>query len=1640
MKRYSCVKMRIMSSLQVVIFFVFILCSIGIASEDPNLTGWWKFDEGAGDVAYDSSGNGNHFTLILNYGYKTDPYYVQSDNFVPGVSGYCLQLDGKWQTAYTPHDDVLKPAKEMTISVWLKADTLEKAGLIYYKGDGGDYGASVNQISIEGSPGYFTFRFTLNAGGTRQRLDAPITAAQFADNQWHLYTCTYDGNDMKTYRDGVVIAQLNCPGEIGVCGRNNVYLGSLMNYCPTDNPGVVHYDGLMDDLRVYNKALTQQEIEVLMGLSEGATDPDPIHGEKSVYLDRILSWKPSGEAESFDIYLGSDFDAVENADNDSNEFMGNQPVDSNSFDPNGLESGVVYYWRIDEVNNLNVIKGHIWTFETVGIVDENLIGWWTFDEQAGNVAFDSSGNGNHATIAGSPLREEGVIGNAVVFFGTDEYAAVPNESDFDITGSITLSAWIKVAEYDTSTMCIISKSNSYSIFKDQGSGVITFLCVGLGRPVIGSINIVDGQWHHVAGVYDGTNKYIYIDGQLDISKAFVGAILTNDNNVRIGSDALSVNYEFNGSIDDARIYNKALAAGDIMALAGVRFSKAYSPDPEDGISYVATDKILSFVPGNYATSHDIYMGTGFEAVKDANTSSDEYKGNYSSASYAPTLELDTTYYWRVDEINDSDIWTGDVWSFKTLDEPMDPNLVGYWKLENRFGYKAYDASGNENHGKLCGYSEWSNCNLYDSLYLSSESVSGVEIEKEYPFDITHEITIATWIWKDGWARWDEGDVIIGKADTYKLYRNGGWLAADSVRFKIEGLGQVDTTTDTTVADAKWHHIAATYDGSAMRIYVDGKLNNTAAASGAIPTNNQRLWLGNDPVSRKDCERAYLRQARIYDRALNDAEIAAIALPSTASDPGPADKVDTVSDANLTLSWRPGKNAETQDLYCSSDYYSVNNDGVDGNSFIVNLSDDSNSYPVGPLEKGRYYYWRVDQINNENIWKGDVWSFYVPLCDGGDMVEDIDRNCVVNLSDFAIMADSWTALEAGTAATDVSFKCTSLSTDTNIALSLDGISVGLGVDEQGYAAFETGNDVQWLSVSGEPEIPYKTATVLLPADVDLSTVKAEFTDVVYKPADGSWQVKPTGPMVTWIDGSDVEKWADGKTIVDGKDVAIYENNNLWPAQEIIFTGKGQLRKFNVATIAVPLVRFNPVTGELVRLAMADIAVTYSTGVKSQSALMSKADQTGRERVADLTVNFDQMSASYDNSVMETSNCGDGPLPGYIIITTNFVVNNSSELADFIAHKQSRGFDVTVVTETNFGGGGGNTASENIRNWLIANWANDGIADYVLLIGNPDTGSDLPMKMTTVSGYESSPTDFYYATLTGSWDRNGNGIYGESSADVADVYYEVMVGRIPFYGCVEDLDHILAKTIDYECQFASETQWRKNTLSAMKPLNDYYGTSWVFGEDMRIDIFEPAGWPYHRIYDMTLLPPGVIPETVPCSVYTVTDVWSKGKFGSMVYSTHGGPIDNAEVMNLDMVDKLNDRYPSMGFAASCTTAHPETRRNLCYSMLINSCIGICGSTRSSWYSPSETNFNNSGSCEGQGYEFYERIVQGMTAGKALYEMKQQQKFSWWENNTILNLYGDPSIRVMPAEQGDLNNDGFFDMRDMAILSRSWLEDRN
>ncbi|MFC1637359.1 hypothetical protein ACFL5Z_21270, partial [Planctomycetota bacterium] len=128
--------------------------------------------------------------------------------------------------------------------------------------------------------------------------------------------------------------------------------------------------------------------------------------------------------------------------------------------------------------------------------------------------------------------------------------------------------------------------------------------------------------------------------------------------------------EMNLTDEGIKIYLNA-----IHYMLGGPYEKASNPDPKDGALIVDTRVTLSWMPGDFAVSHDVYLGDNLDDVTDATVDSDVFRGNQTTTSftvgfprftYPEGLVPGTTYYWRVDEVNappDETVFKGDVWSF-----------------------------------------------------------------------------------------------------------------------------------------------------------------------------------------------------------------------------------------------------------------------------------------------------------------------------------------------------------------------------------------------------------------------------------------------------------------------------------------------------------------------------------------------------------------------------------------------------------------------------------------------------------------------------------------------------------------------------------------------------------------------------------------------------------------------------------------------------------------------------------------------------------------------------------------------------------------------------------------------------------------
>ncbi|MHC4433463.1 MAG: LamG domain-containing protein, partial [Planctomycetota bacterium] len=366
----------------------------------------------------------------------------------------------------------------------------------------------------------------------------------------------------------------------------------------------------------------------------------------------------------------------------------------------------------------------------------------------------------------------------------------------------------------------------------------------------------------------------------------------------------------------------------------------------------------------------------------------ETKWRQTDATYAPgALELEKTYYWRVDEFDGSVTHTGDVWSFTTIpDIPIheDPNFIAWWKLDENMGATALDWSGHGNHATLVGPT-WSAPGRHGDASLSLTSATYLTIENlTYNSAEQTEVTVCAWIstrssGSQFIASFDRGDYlsleINGPAASYGQV---GWIVMTSS-------GRVDLGSFARVDDGNWHHVAGVFDNGRMTIYIDGQAEPPVTGGSTFGSGNLRPgviggnsdadgYSGGNPVQNLD-------DLRIYDRALTHDEIVLVMRgdPLLAWNPNPADGSTPDIDNATPLTWSAGDDASSHEVYFGTDEDTVKNaDGSDTTGIYRGRQNATTFAPAEGLEwRGGPFYWRVDENNADGtVTKGSVWSFAV----------------------------------------------------------------------------------------------------------------------------------------------------------------------------------------------------------------------------------------------------------------------------------------------------------------------------------------------------------------------------------------------------------------------------------------------------------------------------------------------------------------------------------------------------------------------------------------------------------------------------------------------------------------------------------------
>ena len=351
---------------------------------------------------------------------------------------------------------------------------------------------------------------------------------------------------------------------------------------------------------------------------------------------------------------------------------------------------------------------------------------------------------------------------------------------------------------------------------------------------------------------------------------------------------------------------------------------ASKPNPSYEAQDISRDIILKWSPGEFAITHNLFYGTDFNDVNDATTASPlsaVVKEGIDVNNFDPgRLAFNTTYYWRIDEVNDPltpGQYKGPVWSFTV--EPVALKVpASDIKATASSSYSGYDPNDTINESGL----DTDNMDLH----------SGNQID----------MWVSTPEANDVWIRYD-----FDKA--YELHQMMVWNFNLSM---ILNAGFKDVTVEYSLDGQSWAEVPdvpefAKGDGTNTYKY------NTVVDLGDVAAKSVRLTA----KSNWGMQFSGLSEVRF------------MYIPVWTREPKPDDEAIDVP-WNATLSWRPGREASQHKVYISANEQMV----IDGNAPVNTVS--SNSYSP-TLALGQTYYWRVDEVNNAEVptsWEGDIWSF------------------------------------------------------------------------------------------------------------------------------------------------------------------------------------------------------------------------------------------------------------------------------------------------------------------------------------------------------------------------------------------------------------------------------------------------------------------------------------------------------------------------------------------------------------------------------------------------------------------------------------------------------------------------------------------
>ncbi len=730
--------------------------------------------------------------------------------------------------------------------------------------------------------GWRNLQFLLNINGYGwQTLEVPYGLAKL--NQWHHLSATYDGYYMKIYIDGVLAGTKDFAGTFTV-NNNPLTIGG--------HPGFSEFfTGKVDEVRLWNRALAGCEINNNISCEL----PTGQNGLAAYYkLNQGLVNLPNPLVNTVTDESGN------NNTGTLNGFLLTGLL-SNWATGGGISGTCAVFAPVTATatatQTIIPIGSNIELFATGGDTYswsgpngytstlQNPIRTGVGLNASGTYTVTVTKNGCSATA--SVNITVALLGGGLNFDGQSNVVVVPNRASLNPVNGFTIETWIKPTSANPTVQNVISKSTRTSstgyIFPRTDDGWRSF---SFWLDVNGDWKVLSAQfpnlneWNHVAATYDGFFMKIYLNGNLVGTQVVSGNVIFSNNDLTIGQQDGAPEF-YKGSVDETRIWGRPLTQCEIQnnrncALNGDNNGLA---SQSSLIAYYRYNQGLVNVNNAAYTTLADSSGNGnngtLQGFALTGTSSNWIEGHViatcspfvgtqaSAGSNGPNIEVGSTLNLTA-SAGTSWSWTGPNSFTSTLQNPSISN-AGI----NRTGTYTVTITGN-------GCTSTASTNVTVAFKAGTLNFDGINDNIVVPnspsLNITKTITLESWIYPTN--NTTQVQDVMGKStqDNNNGYifprTDDGW---NRFVFYLHINGEYQKLSAAYPGINQWHHVAATYDGYYMRIYLDGLLVGSREMSGDITSNNNDLILGSQP-GYGEFFAGEVDESRIWSRALNQCEI------------------------------------------------------------------------------------------------------------------------------------------------------------------------------------------------------------------------------------------------------------------------------------------------------------------------------------------------------------------------------------------------------------------------------------------------------------------------------------------------------------------------------------------------------------------------------------------------------------------------------------------------------------------------------------------------------------------------------------------------------------------------------------------------